>query len=231
MSILSDHIKEFEGLRLDAYLDVAGILTIGYGHTGPDVKSGMKITKARADDLLHKDMQWAIDAVSKSVTVPTNQYQQAALISLTFNIGAGAFKSSTLLRKLNAGDIEGAANEFCRWNKATVGGKKTVINGLTRRRESERALFMTGSDDGAVVPADQPGAGSITDGGRTSIAKSTTMQSAGGQIVAAGGVIGTAVTTTDGTAQILLIVGGFVIVLAAAYIMRERIKKWADGIR
>jgi len=231
MSILSDHIKEFEGLRLDAYLDVAGILTIGYGHTGPDVKSGMKITKAQADDLLHKDMQWAIDAVSKSVTVPTNQYQQAALTSLTFNIGAGAFKSSTLLRKLNAGDIEGAANEFGRWNKATVNGKKTVINGLTRRRESERKLFMTGSDDGVIVPADQPGAGSVTDGGRTNIAKSTTMQSAGGIIASAGGVIGTAVTATEGTAQILLIVGGFITVGFAIYIMRERIKKWADGIR
>ena len=231
MSILSDHIKEFEGLRLDAYLDVAGILTIGYGHTGADVKSGMKISQAEADALLHKDMRWAIDAVTKSVTVPIDEYQQAALISLTFNIGASAFKSSTLLRKLNAGDIEGAANEFGRWNKATVGGKKTVIKGLTRRRESERKLFMTGSVAGAIVPADQPDAGSVTDGGRTSIAKSTTMQSAGGIIASAGGVIGTAVTSTDGTAQILLIVGGFITVAFALYIMRERIKKWADGIR
>lgn len=134
-------IKEFEGLYLEAYLCPAKKWTIGYGHT-KTVKPGMKITEAGADALLRHDLAWCEDAVNDNVKVPLTQNQYDALVSFIFNVGAGAFKRSTLLRKLNAGDYAGAANEFPRWNKG--GGR--VLRGLVRRREAERKLFL--SDNG-----------------------------------------------------------------------------------
>ena len=129
-------VKEFEGCKLTAYLDVVGILTIGVGHTG-GVKIGDEITEAEADAFLQEDLRTAEDAL-KSVTTPLNQEQYDALCSLIFNIGVGAFKKSTLLKQLNAGDTQSAADQFLRWNRAG----KNVIAGLTRRRVAERQLFL-----------------------------------------------------------------------------------------
>ena len=133
-----DLIRNAEGLRLAAYLCPAGILTIGYGHTGPDVKTGQKITAEQANELLVKDVERFEKAVSELVTVPIKQGMFDALISFSFNLGAGALKGSTLLKKLNAHDIAGAADEFLKWNKA----KGKVLKGLTERRERERELFL-----------------------------------------------------------------------------------------
>lgn len=130
-------IKSFEGLRLQAYTCPAGVLTIGYGSTGPHVRPGMRITEQQADALLLSDLSRFEAAVTGAVRVPLTQAQFDALVSFTFNVGVAALRSSTLLRKLNAGDYAGAAAEFARWNKA--GGK--VLAGLTRRRAAERALF------------------------------------------------------------------------------------------
>ena len=137
-------VKQFEGLRLDAYTDSVGVWTIGYGHTGPDVKPGMKIGQETADKLLDDDLDWAEAAVRKAVKVPLNEGRYAALVSFVFNVGAANFQKSTLLRKLNSGDYIGAANEFSRWNKGRdrATGELRVIKGLTRRREMERAIFM-----------------------------------------------------------------------------------------
>lgn len=129
-------IKEFEGLELEAYLCPAKVWTIGYGHT-KTAKPGMKITPAGAEHLLRLDLEWVESTINKNVKVELTQNQYDALASFIYNIGGGAFKKSTLLRKLNAGDFEGASAEFPRWNKA--GGK--VLKGLTRRREAERKLF------------------------------------------------------------------------------------------
>lgn len=130
-------IKHYEGLRLKAYKCPAGVWTIGYGHT-KTAKQGQVITEDYAVELLRLDLADAERAVNKYVKAPINQNQFDALSSFAFNLGGGNFRSSTLLKKLNARDYLGAANEFKRWNKA--GGK--VLNGLVRRRESEANLFI-----------------------------------------------------------------------------------------
>lgn len=135
----AEMIGGFEGLRLTAYRDAVGVLTIGYGHTGADVKPGQRISTATALALLRRDAQSAEAAVERAVKVPLTQGQFDALVSLTFNIGGGALASSTLVRKLNAGDVKGAANQFLRWDKA---GGRTLL-GLSRRRRAERALFLS----------------------------------------------------------------------------------------
>ena len=130
-------IKGFEGLRLTAYKDSVGILTIGYGHTGKDVKEGDEITEQWADALLERDVLIAEKCVNGAVQVPITQGEFDALCSFVFNLGCARLRVSTLLRKLNDSDYDGAAAEFKRWNKA--GG--TVLAGLTRRRVAEVALF------------------------------------------------------------------------------------------
>lgn len=139
-----DLIKDFEGLRLYAYLDPVNVWTIGYGHTSmagaPKVTRGMRVSKEEAEEILKADLERVyIPAVRRHVKVPLNANQLGALVSFTYNLGETNFKGSTLLRKLNAGDYRGAANEFPRWNRA--GGK--VLNGLTRRRKAEKELFLT----------------------------------------------------------------------------------------
>ncbi len=133
-----DLIRKYEGLQLAAYVCPGGKLTIGYGHTGPDVTKGRKIDAEEANALLEHDVQRFERAVNELVTVPMTQGMFDALISFSFNLGAGSLKNSTLLKKLNSDDREAAANEFLRWNKAM--GK--VLAGLTARRESERELFL-----------------------------------------------------------------------------------------
>lgn len=133
-----DLIKSFEGCKLDAYKDAVGVVTIGYGHT-KTAQMGQRITQAQADELLRSDIATFESAVTAAVTVPINQNQFDALVCFAFNVGAGALRDSTLLKKLNAGDYQGAANEFLKWDKA--GGK--VLAGLTRRRKSERLLFLS----------------------------------------------------------------------------------------
>jgi len=131
-------IKKHEGLRLEAYLPTPNdVWTIGYGHTHT-TKQGMKITKAQADKLLYMDIAWAEEAVNTLVKVPLTQNQFDALVSFVFNVGAGAFSKSTLLRFLNMGDYTNAAAQFLRWNRQ----KGKVLNGLTRRRQEERELFL-----------------------------------------------------------------------------------------
>lgn len=135
-------IKEFEGCKLTAYQDSVGVWTIGYGWTQPvdgkPIRVGMTIKQETAERLLKTGLVSYESDVSRLVKVGVTQGQFDALVSFTYNLGARSLSTSTLLRKLNAGDYAGAADEFLRWNKA--GGK--VINGLTRRREAERALFL-----------------------------------------------------------------------------------------
>jgi lysozyme len=130
--------EQFEGLRLTSYQDVRGIWTIGYGHTGHDVVPGLTITQAQAEALLRSDIAAAAACVASAVTYAVNQHQFDALVDFTFNVGRTNFVTSTLLKKLNAGDIQGAADEFMRWDKS--GGR--VFDGLVRRRTGERALFL-----------------------------------------------------------------------------------------
>lgn len=136
-----DLIKDFEGLRLDAYPDPAtggAPYTVGYGHTGDDVYPGLRISEDVADRLLEADVLRFEKGVTDLVKAPSLlQHEFDALVSFAFNVGLENLKNSTLLIKLNAEDYLGAANEFVRWNKAA--GK--VMSGLTRRREAEARLF------------------------------------------------------------------------------------------
>ncbi|MGF2439217.1 lysozyme [Enterobacter ludwigii] len=136
-------IKQFEGCKLTAYQDSVGVWTIGYGWTQPvdgkPIRAGMTIKQETAERLLKTGLVSYEGDVSRLVKVGLTQEQFDALVSFTYNLGARSLSTSTLLRKLNAGDYAGAADEFLRWNKA--GGK--VLNGLTRRREAERALFLS----------------------------------------------------------------------------------------
>lgn len=131
-----DLIKRFEGCRLDAYQDPAGIWTIGYGHTH-GVQYGQSITQAQADAYLLEDIREAASHVSSLVTVPLHANQVAALTSFVFNLGAANLKKSTLLRRLNEGDYTSVPSELRRWVYA--GGKE--LEGLVRRRVAEGELF------------------------------------------------------------------------------------------
>lgn len=136
-------IKEFEGCKLTAYQDSVGVWTVGYGWTQPvdgkPIRAGMTIKQETAERLLKTGLVSYESDVSRLVKASLTQGQFDALVSFTYNLGARSLSTSTLLRKLNAGDYAGAADEFLRWNKA--GGK--VLSGLTRRREAERALFLS----------------------------------------------------------------------------------------
>jgi lysozyme len=149
MKALTDYglaeIKASEGLRLSAYLDDAGVPTIGYGSTkyenGQPVQMGDTITHARAEELLRFHIKHRIELpLLPLLKVPVDANQYDSLVSLIYNIGIGAFTTSTLLRKLNAGDIIGAADEFVKWRNA--GGKAN--RGLLRRRAREMEAFLFG---------------------------------------------------------------------------------------
>lgn len=137
-----DLIKSTEGCKLKAYRDTGNVLTIGWGHTGPDVKEGLIWSQEQADAALKKDITKTEKDLLKLIKVDLNENQLSALVSFVFNIGIGQFKSSTLLKKLNAGDYEEAANQLLRWNKDN--GK--VLNGLIKRRSWEKTLFLTKVD-------------------------------------------------------------------------------------
>ncbi|KAA6402535.1 MAG: putative lysozyme [Streblomastix strix] len=137
-----DFVKGFEGLNLTAYTCPAGIWTIGYGHT-KNVKKGDQITLQQANQFLTEDLTDSGKQMVKIVKVPMTQNQYDSLVSFTFNLGIGNLQSSTLLRKLNAGDDKGASEEFLKWNHARVGGVLKVLDGLTKRRKAEKDLFLT----------------------------------------------------------------------------------------
>jgi lysozyme len=145
-------IKKFEAddinKYLDAYIDPVGIPTIGYGSiynydAKRKVRLGDSITVEKAIEWLRKETKAIIPKIKALVKVPINQNQLDSLTSFVYNVGIGAFKSSTLLRLLNSGAPKSeVAAQFDRWNKGTVNGQKVVLPGLVRRRSEEKALFL-----------------------------------------------------------------------------------------
>lgn len=134
-----DLIKSFEGLSLKTYKCPAGIDTIGYGHTGNDVKPDMVITEQQAEELLKKDLNQFEIGVGKLITSGINQNQFDALVSFAYNLGTGALQKSTLLKKVNADpDDLAIAKEFNKW--VLAGGKR--LEGLVRRRKAESDLYF-----------------------------------------------------------------------------------------
>ena len=138
-----DLICGFEGKQLAAYDDGVGVWTIGFGTTvypnGIKVKKGDTCTEAQAKAYMAHDLKKFESAVNNAVKVPLNQNQFDALVSLAYNIGASAFSQSTLVKKLNANDYRGAADQFDVWVNA--GGKR--MQGLVNRRAKEKALFLS----------------------------------------------------------------------------------------
>lgn len=224
-------IQEFEGCRLTAYQDSAGYWTIGWGHAEtsgipPVPKRGMTITQDEADKIflqtLEKFGQRIIPMFKRKPT--SNQY--GAMLSLAYNIGTGAFSKSTCLRRFNAGDLEGAAEALTWFNKA--GGRK--LRGLVRRREAERALFLTDSgfdlDAGATLQPDP----------ERSLGGSTTIQTTIlaffamlGQLMDGVKAIVGHITEAFGVSPewaLTIIAGGCLV-----WVFRERIRKFAAGDR
>jgi lysozyme len=143
-------IKSFEGLKLNAYQDVAGVWTIGYGSTryqdGRTIKHGDKLTdEAQANTLFMNTLSKYVEAVNKGAKVALSQNQFDALVSFIYNVGTGAVTSSTLFKMLNTGNYQNAADQFLLWNKITdpQTGKKVPCKTLSLRRAQERALFLS----------------------------------------------------------------------------------------
>ena len=138
---LDNLLKRFEGCKLKAYRCPAGICTIGYGHTSaagaPEVVDGMTITQTRADEILKRDLVKYESAVLGLLKVELTQNQFDVLVDFTYNAGVGSLKTSTLLKKVNAGDLDAVPAELMKWTKG--GGK--VLPGLVRRRNAEAAWW------------------------------------------------------------------------------------------
>jgi len=166
-------IKSFEGCRLTAYKDAIGVLTIAFGHTGPDVTPGKTITQAEADQLLAQDLAKFEKGVEALVKSNINDNQFAALVSFSYNCGLMNLQKSTLLRLTNAGDFAGASKEFLKWTKA--GGKE--LAGLVRRRQAEQVLFLT------PISSPAPSAASYLPSGPTAADINVTLQEIENQII------------------------------------------------
>lgn len=134
-------IHKWEGCKLTAYPDPASggdPWTIGYGATGPNIKEGTVWTQAQADTDLSNRLVALISKMSSYIHVPTTDNQLGAMASLAYNIGFTAWSQSTLLRELNSGDVQSAANQFLVWNRAAG----QVMTGLENRRKDERNTFL-----------------------------------------------------------------------------------------
>lgn len=217
-----ERIKAHEGLSLTAYLCPAGVWTIGYGSTA-GVREGMGITREQADARLIVDLREAEAAVNAHVKVPLNQAQFDALVSFVFNAGVGAFRSSTLLRVLNAGHYDRVDDELLRWTKATVGGRKVVLAGLVRRRADEAATWNSVMAPPVVMPEypDHNEAGVIAEAPQPKpITQDAELQAAGGLSV--GGVLSVAATRASESDTALWVFLGLCAVAVVFILWRRR---------
>ena len=138
-------IKEFEGFESQAYIDTNGMPVIGYGLSkiaGQPVRIGDRISPQQANIALNTHLQEIYRELNRIIQVRLSDRQLSAIASIAFNVGINSIERSTLVKKVNAKDYHGAANEFLRWNKANVGGRLVQLPGLTRRRQAERELFL-----------------------------------------------------------------------------------------
>jgi lysozyme len=155
-------IEMFEGVELKPYKDPAGHMTVGFGHKiekGEPIPDEISMETAYA--LLEQDLKDTLDAVSEMITVPVSDNQFTALVCFAFNLGPGALKRSTLLRKLNEGDYRGAAAQFSKWTKAGPKGSKYELKGLVKRRAAEELVFR--SPDPVWTPTHEVWVGKVGD--------------------------------------------------------------------
>lgn len=140
LAIAAVLIPSQEGVEYKPYQDVVGVWTVCAGHTGSDIVKGKIYTESECHALLHNDLAKVAAQIDPYIKQPIPETTRAALYSFTYNVGSGAFRQSTLLKKINAGDTVGACNELRRWTFA--GGKQW--KGLMNRREIEREVCMWG---------------------------------------------------------------------------------------
>lgn len=134
-----DLLKSFEGCKLEAYKDIAGVVTIGYGATGKGVSLGDTWTQEQAEERLKSDLEAFSEGVYDLLEQEVTENQFSALVCFAYNVGLAALYRSTLLKYVNSGRMQEAADQFPKWNKA--GGR--AVKGLTRRRLAERDLFLS----------------------------------------------------------------------------------------
>lgn len=152
-------IRMFEGLELDAYQDIVGVWTIGFGTTGPDIGPGLHITTDQAMRYLEDYVETDWRELEPAIEAELSPNQQAAILSLSYNVGRNRVAESTLVSALNEGDMAGAADQFLAWNQARINGELTIVRGLDRRRHAERALFNLSPDTDiaeSVITANVP---------------------------------------------------------------------------
>tara|TARA_R110000868_G_scaffold68383_2_gene202052 strand:+ start:234 stop:971 length:738 start_codon:yes stop_codon:yes gene_type:complete len=236
-------IKQFEGCRLKPYLDLAGVLTAGYGHTGNDVRADQPWSQKKADAVLVDDIAQRVPAVLAACKVEPNENQLAAMVSLAYNIGMGwegksrptnardGFRQSTVLRLHNQSNFAGAANAFTMWNKA--GG--AVRAGLTRRRAAEMALYLTPALDEVQTTRGTPDA--AKDPATSGISPSAIAVGAGAALTGAQQAVAQVSTIWDGLAELgisphlVMSVLGLAAVAGLAYFLFERYQRHKEGDR
>lgn len=236
-------IKKYEGFRSNAYRDPVGIWTIGYGHTSaagaPVVTANMNISKEEGEKILRRDLAKFEDAVQRAVKVPLNSNQFSALVSFCYNVGEGAFKSSSVLKAVNARNFSEVPRRLSLWNKA--GGK--VLPGLVKRRAAEGALFMEPINIPARIEAEEEHLESRETPDKPKgkpMMHSTTVAASG--IAGAAGTVGIVADLTSGaarTAENTQTIWGFlgewgpwillfILLVAVGWIIWERYKKSSD---
>jgi len=136
-------IKVSEGLRLEAYRDTGGVWTIGWGHTGPEVREGVRWRQAQADTALRDDVAHAWSAIKDHVG-PCTQGQCDAFTDFAFNLGPGALLGSTLLKLHKAGKFGAAAEQFVLWDHTKIDGRESESGGLKKRRLAEAQMYLKG---------------------------------------------------------------------------------------
>lgn len=223
-------VKEFEGLRLDAYRDPVGVVTIGYGYTnragfGPGVSMGDTWTEAQAEHWLKVGLENFAHEIRPLLKRDATPNQFGAFVSLAYNIGTGAFSRSTCLKRFNAGDIQGAAEALTWFNKA--GGQ--VLRGLVRRREAERDLFFKDTPNGLdFVVTEQPDPEKRPQDSTTLMATTVALVSSAGQVLSVVKGVVSDITESFGISPEVAL---FIITAGAlGWVFRERIKKLARGI-
>jgi lysozyme len=229
-------IQKHEGLRLKAYRCPAGVWTIGWGHTGKDVRPGRVITKDEAEALLRKDLDRFEEAVDRAVKVEMTQPQFDALVSFAYNVGEAGMARSTVVRRLNAGNEQGAADALMMWVKA----KGKTLPGLVRRRKEERKLFLENDVEVTEEDIARDNAPDMPQGGFTPdelkpLVKSKEMLTGGveavtGAAVAGAGLFG-ALGALPQAVQIGVIVVAVVLVAGGGFLMWNRMKAREAGER
>ncbi len=209
-------IRESEGFRGRAYRDAVGVWTIGYGHTSaagsPAVKAGDEISRGQAEEILARDVEMFAGGVERLVKPMLNDAQFSALVSFAYNVGLGNFRSSGVLKAVNANDFGLVPQRLALWNKAS--GR--VLPGLVKRRAAEAALFMKDNINVLPKPVDVPKG--------KPVAQSTTIWAAG--IVAVAAFVNEVARYLGYGVLALLCVAA--IVASAAWIIRERRLKMTE---